>query len=558
MGLFDRFKRKSKDAVEDDDDDGLGEGLLEDLKDVEIPENRDQTMSQDGVSDDGLLDDDDGLGRVAPTDDLDIRSAVAETLDHLESNTSEEEDGDESEQAPRIRYNDDDDDDEDDEEQRSPMAAIAQRLPKGRAGLIAVAAGAFLMVSVLTGGIAWLLIDSGDAPVAEEGRGTVVGLALPPPPSASGLTPPVGGGLNAFGVGDGSESTAAQDAGLTLGYSASDANGSAGQTADGNSQSGVPNPDGDTVEAEGLNAFAVPGGAARQAGADITVTVTSSAAFDIMLDQGNESPLRSEPDPDLIEPVDGGVMVPRIFESRTPFDTYSRPANPPEGQPRIAIIVVGLGHSRAATEAAILKLPGEVSLSFDVYANDLESWLGEAWVRGHEVLLSMPMESETFPNEDAGPLSLRTELSVANNIIRLNAMMGRFRGFIGMQTVMGSKFMADETQMTPILETLKGRGLMIFESTRSPRSLVPRLSTELGLARAFTDVEIDVSPSKTAIDAKLQELETLARQRGAAVGLTHALPSALERLAIWIAATEQRGISIVPISSIAGARVGGS
>ena len=535
MGLFDRFKRKSSDD-DDDDDDDLDletEDEIDDDDDVAGDADADadaETDPDDDVAEamaDSVDDDDDtepaGPPPDASDDDTDIRAAVAASLEHMEANTDED---------------DDEDEDEDDDE------GLAARLG-GRTRLIAVAVGAFVLVAVLTGGVAWMFMGGGDN-VAEESDGVVVGLALPPP--SGGLTPPKGGGLNAFGVGAGSEMAAAQVAGVAVGSNDQDAG----------ADSGVPNPDSETVEAEGLNAFAVATGTARQAGADITVTMTTSAAFDIMVDRGPVAPLRTEPDPDLLERVDGGILVPKIADGRTSFDTYSRPANPPEGAPRIAIVVTGLGHSRAATEAAIRKLPGPVTLSFDVYAAGLESWLAESWAQGHEVLLSLPMESEKFPNEDAGPLALRTSHSPETNQRLLNTIMGRFKGYIGLRTAMGSKFMSTEQYIKPVLETLKGRGLMILESDRDPRSLVPRLATEMGLARAFLDVELDVSPARAAIAAKLVELESVARQRGAAVGLTHAVPSALEVIDAWIADAGNRGFTVVPLSNIAGARRGAS
>lgn len=534
MGLLDRFKGKPSEDEDDDDgtddvvsgpDDDADVAAADDARDDEVAEalagdDRDEGDG-DGTASDGAPSD-------ASEDDTDIRAAVAASLEHMEASTDE-----------------DDEDDDDDEDDGEMAARLRDRLPGGRAGLIAVAVGAFVFVAAFTGGIAWLIVGGSDE-VAEEQDGVVVGLALPPP--SGGLTPPTGGGLNAIGIGAGSEMAAAQDAGLTVGTNSAEVGAS----------SAVPNPDSETVAAEGLNAFAVDTGTARQAGADITVAMTTSAAFDIMIDRGPDQPLRTEPDPDLLERVDGGILVPKIAAGRTSFETYSRPANPPEASPRIAIVVTGLGHSRAATEAAIRKLPGPVTLSFDVYASGLDSWLAESWAQGHEVLLSLPMESEEFPNEDAGPLALRTNHSPETNQRLLNTIMGRFKGYIGMRTAMGSKFMSVEEHIKPVLETLKGRGLMILESDRDPRSLVPRLATEMGLARAFLDVELDVSPARGAIANKLVELESIARQRGAAVGITHAVPSALEVIDAWINDASTRGFAVVPLSNIAGARRSGS
>jgi polysaccharide deacetylase 2 family uncharacterized protein YibQ len=526
MGLLDRFKRKPPDDDDDDIKDAVDDEESDEAPDAEDADDHadvaEALAAQSGDADGPPADSSADGGDGGDTDD--IRAAVAASLDDMEAHAFEHE--------------------EDEAPGGGGLAArLGRRVPGGRAGLIGVAVGAFLLVAGLTAGVSWMIVG-GDDTAADEREGVVVGMALPPP---GGLTPPPGGGLNAIGVGAGSEMAAAQDAGI-------DVESGTGDSAD----SAVPNPDDETVEAEGLNAFAVETGAARQAGTDITVAMTTSAAFDIMLDRAEETALPEAPDEALLERVDGGILVPKIADGRTAFEVYARPADPPAGVPRIAIVVTGLGHSRAATEAAIRKLPGTVTLSFDVYAAGIGGWLNEAWAHGHEVMLSLPMESERFPNEDAGPLALRTTLSPEANRRRLNAVMGRFRGYIGLRTSMGSKFMASEAHIKPVLETLKSRGLMILESDRHPGSLVPRLATELGLARAFTDVELDISPSRAAVSAKLIELEAVARQRGAAIGLTAALPSALEVVDGWIAEAESRGFAVVPVSNIAGARRSGT
>ena len=51
---------------------------------------------------------------------------------------------------------------------------------------------------------------------------------------------------------------------------------------------------------------------------------------------------------------------------------YARPADDAHGQPRIAVVVAGLGLGRAATTAAI-KLPGAITLAFASHARGLQN-----------------------------------------------------------------------------------------------------------------------------------------------------------------------------------------
>src|SRR3984885_6001362 len=78
--------------------------------------------------------------------------------------------------------------------------------------------------------------------------------------------------------------------------------------------------------------------------------------------------------------------------TRQPWQVYARPFDAPDTKPRVAVLLTGLGLSSAPTEAAINRLPPEVTLSFSPYAEHLGDWLQAARAAGHEVLLDLPLE----------------------------------------------------------------------------------------------------------------------------------------------------------------------
>ena len=53
-------------------------------------------------------------------------------------------------------------------------------------------------------------------------------------------------------------------------------------------------------------------------------------------------------------------------------------------------------------------------------------------------------------------------------------------------------------------------------------------------------------------EAKLAELERIARDRGSAIGLVGRLrPSMLDRIAVWARDLEARGVMLTPVSALA-------
>ena len=95
------------------------------------------------------------------------------------------------------------------------------------------------------------------------------------------------------------------------------------------------------------------------------------------------------------------------------------------------------------------------------------------------------------------------------------------------------------------------RGLIYLDDGSSPRSLASQIAGANNLAFAKADVVIDAVPTPAEIDRALARLETMARERGVAVGIAGALPVAIERIAKWAKAAESRGILLVPISAVA-------
>lgn len=259
-------------------------------------------------------------------------------------------------------------------------------------------------------------------------------------------------------------------------------------------------------------------------------------------------------DPALVEPSTFGPL-PRIApDGRQPREVYARPFNNPYEQPMIAVVVTGLGLSDAATIAAIQELPGEITLAFSPYSGArLSEWIELARAAGHEVLLSLPMEPESYPLDDPGPHTLLTGLKPSENLERLRWMLSRFTGYVGVIDDHGSRFATAESAMLPILAELGGRGLLYLDSRAADRGLSADLARRVGLPHAVNDRVIDNPATRDSIDARLAEVEQIASRKGMAVALAFHYPVTLERLSAWVRNVEDRGFVLAPISALVAA-----
>ena len=260
--------------------------------------------------------------------------------------------------------------------------------------------------------------------------------------------------------------------------------------------------------------------------------------------------LATAPAPGLVEDTPAGPLPRVARDGRQPWQVYARPFDLSDRRPRVSILVTELGLSSAATEAAIQRLPGAVSLAFVPFAERLSSWIDQARSGGHEVLLTLPMEPITYPRDDPGPQTLLTSLSDRENLQRLEWVMSRVTGYVGMVSFMGSRFTTNPVTLRPVLTALKSRGLLYVDSQPGTRSVAPGVARDIGLPHGATDRFIDDVATRAAIDEQLAALEAIAREKGTALGVGSPYPVTLDRIAQWAPTLASKGIALAPVSAV--------
>ncbi|MFV3131984.1 divergent polysaccharide deacetylase family protein [Niveispirillum sp. KHB5.9] len=246
--------------------------------------------------------------------------------------------------------------------------------------------------------------------------------------------------------------------------------------------------------------------------------------------------------------------VPRVApDGAAPWQYYARPFPQDDKRPRIAIVVTGVGQADAATHEAIDRLPGAVSFAFTPTGDNLQAKVDEARAKGHEVLLSVPMQPRGYPANDPGPNTLLSNLSDEENARRLEASLAAFTGYVGVtsKTDSGTDFLTQRESLRGVLLQVERRGLVYLDLWQVSGSKAAAVAKELSLPRAISDLQIDRIPSGIGIDAQLAQLERLAQANGVAVGFAEVTnPVSLERLSAWSAGLRDRGIVLAPVTAV--------
>lgn len=271
---------------------------------------------------------------------------------------------------------------------------------------------------------------------------------------------------------------------------------------------------------------------------------------------GSDNPIgpRSAIDPKLVEKTRHGGIPMIAADGTRPSAAYARPRELPANRkdaPRIAIVISGVGISASGTADAFGKLPPTVTFALAPYATDVEKLAARALGENHEVLLQVPMEPFDYPDNDPGPQTLLTSLTPAQNVDRLQYVMSRMQGYVGVTSYMGARLTASEPILAPVLREVAKRGLIYVDDGASSRSVAGQVAGTNGLPFAKTDIVLDATPTSTEIERALTRLEMLARDNGSAVGFASAQPGTIARIADWAKKVEERGFLLVPITMVA-------
>ena len=256
---------------------------------------------------------------------------------------------------------------------------------------------------------------------------------------------------------------------------------------------------------------------------------------------------------ELVEESQYGPLPKVAPDGRRAIEVYARPSRYAlvgriGGPPRIAVLVTGLGLPEAPSPDVLKGLPAPVSVAYGAYGRSLQDSVTQIRADGHEVLLQIPLEPNNYPSEDPGPHTLLTTLPPEENLKRLQWLMSRYTGYVGVTNHMGAKFETTPESLQPVLEELKRRGLLYVDDGSVEGSTAGRVASAIGLDFSVASVQIDAE-SAPEIAKQLAKLESVAMVQGAAIGVIRAKPATIKQLTEWAGKLEAKGIVLVPVSA---------
>jgi uncharacterized protein len=229
----------------------------------------------------------------------------------------------------------------------------------------------------------------------------------------------------------------------------------------------------------------------------------------------------------------------------------ARSDSPPATGPELAIIVDDLGHDRAAADA-LLALPFRLTVS--VLPNlPLSTQLAEeAYHRGDQILLHLPMEAEREGSEGALPEAdeLRVGMNRSQVASTVNGMLETVPHARGVNNHQGSRATADLALMQTLMPLLRERSLFFIDSRTTAATVAWDAAQASGVQAASRKVFLDDTATRTAVLAQLDLAARDAMRDGSAIAIGHPHPATIAALAEGVPRLEARGIRLVFASDL--------
>ncbi|ACT02626.1 divergent polysaccharide deacetylase family protein [Paenibacillus sp. JDR-2] len=157
---------------------------------------------------------------------------------------------------------------------------------------------------------------------------------------------------------------------------------------------------------------------------------------------------------------------------------------------QFAIVIDDFGNGMNGTEE-MLQLPAKFTVAIMPFMPTTKKDAEEAHRLGHDVIVHMPMEPNKGQKNWLGPGAITADLSDEEIKKRVEDAIDDVPYAVGMNNHMGSKITADERIMRIVLSVCKERGLFFLDSRTTFKTVVPKVTEELGVPALANNVFLD-------------------------------------------------------------------
>lgn len=234
----------------------------------------------------------------------------------------------------------------------------------------------------------------------------------------------------------------------------------------------------------------------------------------------------------------------------TAFESYKKTISLDKNKPSIAFIVTNMGINTTQTKALITNLSDNITLSFSPYGADIKKLMMQARESGHETWMTLPLQTKDFPLQDPGPLAILNAANITQNQARLNTVMGKAVGYVGVTTQKDHIFRSEDARTNPIFKELFDRGLAILDSNSQSINFVSQLAERNGRPHAQNNFWLDEDLTPLALNQRLRQALEFSKNTGGVIVMLRPYPASIKTLNKFLNSVAARDFNIVPASTL--------
>jgi polysaccharide deacetylase 2 family uncharacterized protein YibQ len=226
------------------------------------------------------------------------------------------------------------------------------------------------------------------------------------------------------------------------------------------------------------------------------------------------------------------------------------PKNPEKsGAARLAIIIDDIGYDRAAADS-VIGLPFPLTVSVLPHLPSSAEVAEEAYKRGDQILLHLPMESdaETAKSED---VELKVGMNQSQVLSVVSGMLDTVPHAVGVNNHQGSRATSDTALMQALMSFLRERRLFFIDSRTDVKTVAYNTAKRNGVRAASRKVFLDDTATRGAIITQLDLAARDAARDGFTIAIGHPRPATIAALAEEVPRLESRGLQLVFASDVA-------
>lgn len=223
-------------------------------------------------------------------------------------------------------------------------------------------------------------------------------------------------------------------------------------------------------------------------------------------------------------------------------------ANDSGERPKIAIVIDDLGMNYGRLKK-LSSIRSPLTFAFLPYAKNLKDQTSYARLKGHELIVHMPMlpKSDTI---NPGPIVLTPDMTADQIRQTLGKGLKSFDGYVGINNHMGSSFTENYPAMRVVASELKKKGLYFLDSKTTSISAGARAAAYYDLPYIGRDIFLDHYDTLAFINKQLRATERAARKNGHAIAIGHPYLNTIEALEKWLPTIEAKGFDLVSVSDL--------